>query len=324
VLFCNYVITVTMIGGPNELLQILPLLHFAYYTRCNSEALLTKRQLFSEDGPLCKKHYPYGGYLPQYSFVLTAALFFSVITPLVPLVSFFFFVSRYFVLRHQFLFVYKPQFSLGGEFWFELVHQVLQGLLLLCAAMILYTLLKLGFAQVAMLLPLPFVVWYQWTRLDGTLGKLCKDVAFAKAMQDQAPLSSAGAASSSEDCASGTWGDSGGSGDKTCFRADFYAHPALRAPIDAAPLPYRLQQQPLLAPPSCSSLCPGCSLVSLEVASAYLAPLQEERARQEEAVAPLVDVDFLDSSMQNTDTDIEIETDQSKSERIKYTIDYSY
>ena len=33
VLFCNYVISVTLVAGPNELLQILPLLQFAYYTR---------------------------------------------------------------------------------------------------------------------------------------------------------------------------------------------------------------------------------------------------------------------------------------------------
>lgn len=33
VLFCNYVISVTLIAGPNELLQILSLLEFAYYTR---------------------------------------------------------------------------------------------------------------------------------------------------------------------------------------------------------------------------------------------------------------------------------------------------
>ena len=39
-----------------------------------------------------------------------------------------------------------------------------------------------------------------------------------------------------------------------------------------------------------------------------------------EGVTPLVGVDFLDNSMLETD----VETDQSKSERIKYSIDYSY
>jgi hypothetical protein len=322
VLFCNYVISVTLIAGPNELLQILPLLEFTYYTRLNREAYLTKRKLFADNGPLCKKHYPFGGYLPQYVFVMTIVLFFSVISPLVPLVCLFFFVSRYYVLRHQFLYVYTPQYSLGGRFWFDMHHYTMLALVLFTVTMIAYTLLKQGFLQGLAMLPLPPLVWYQWGRMDETFGKLTQDIAYAKAMQDHAPQDTSsdgcGDSSTPQDSSCGKEGSSDVDRDCTLFSSNYYTHPALLAPIDASPLPYRMHNQPLLAPSKQRGGCPCCSLISREVTAQYLLPLQESGG--EEGVAPLVDVDFLDNSMVETD----IETDQSKSDRLKYTIDYSY
>ena len=99
-------------------------------------------------------------------------LFFSVISPLVPFVAFFFFTSRFCILRYQFLFVFTPEYSLGGKFWFEMVYYTMQGLMLFSVTMLLYTTLKQGFWQSLSLLPLPAVIWYQWGRLDATFGKV--------------------------------------------------------------------------------------------------------------------------------------------------------
>lgn len=272
VLFCNYVISVTLVAGPNELLQILPLLHFVYCTRVTKEAQLTKRKLFSEAGPLCKKHYPYGGYLPQYVFVLTIVLFFSVISPLVPLVAFFFFVSRYFILRHQFLYVYTPQYSLGGQFWFDIHYYTMQALLLFAVTMVLYTSLKQGFYQSMCMLPLPFIIWYHWGRVDSTLGKLTQDIAYAKAMQDHAPGEGRASDSVSVATAGGT-----DSPDGPEFSTNFYIHPALLAPVHAAPLSYRIGGAPLLAPSSVlkgDGLCSCWSLIAHEVTEPYFPPLE--------------------------------------------------
>jgi hypothetical protein len=314
VLFCNYVISVTLVAGPNELLQIIPFLQFVYYARFNREATLTKRQLFAEGGPLCKKYYPFGGYLPQYVFVLTVVLFFSVISPLVPLVAFFFFGSRFLILRYQFLYVYTPRFNLGGKFWFDLVYHTMFGLVLFTSVMLFYTLLKQGFIQGMCLLPLPFLVWYQWKRLDHTFGRLSQDIAYAKAMQDHAPIHKAPKNLSSSN-------NNELEAESLGFTNNYYMHPALLAPIDITPLPYRISQKPLLAASeihaNAGGLCPCCSLVSCEVTPLYLAPLQESGT---EGVTPLVDINFLDSSM----LDHDIETDESKSERLKYSIDYSY
>lgn len=107
---------------------------------------------------------------------MTVVLFFSVISPLVPLVAFFFFLSRYYILRHQFIFVYTPQYSLGGKFWFEMFYYTMQGLVLFSVTMLLYTALKQGFWQSLTLLPLPAVVWYQWGRMVATFGKVCDNM----------------------------------------------------------------------------------------------------------------------------------------------------
>ena len=309
VLFCNYMITVTLIAGPNELLQIIPLLQYAYLTKVKQEPYLTKRKLFSDSGPLCKKYYPYGGYLPQYIFVFTIVLLFAVINPLVPFVACFFFISRYYILRYQFLYVYTPQFSLGGQFWFDLHQYTMQGLLIFSVTMIMYTNLKQGFWQGIILLPLPFLIRYHWDRMDSTFGRLCQDIAYAKAMQDHAPI---GAGSDQQKFVAPDDGHAQKSADSASFSKVYYSQPALLAPIDASPMPYRLNGQPLLKPVASGG--GACNFfINQEVSQSYLTPLENDTV--EEGVAPLVGLDFLDD---------DVETDHSKRERLKYTIDYSY
>jgi calcium permeable stress-gated cation channel len=247
VFFGNFTLSAALIGGATELLQIGPLLIFLVYTKFFKEPHLTRRQVLN--GPLADRVMNYGEYLPAVLFILFILQIYWVISPLTTLFAAIYFVSKYVILKYQFLYLYTPKFEMGGIFWFGLFRYSMLGLLLSSITMLGYTALKQGQGQVAFLVPLPFYVYWRWGEMTREYESSARDIPFVAAVRldndRKEKLMRYNLSPSSTEK-----GDAGTAAlvvatVSSKLEADYYKQPALSAPIEALPQPYRLNDKPL-------------------------------------------------------------------------------
>lgn len=239
VFFGNFTLSAAIIGGATELLQIGPLVVYLIYTKFFKESSLTRRQLLN--GPLMDQFLNYGEYLPAVLFILFILQIYWIISPLTTLFAAIYFITKYFILKYQLLYVYTPKFEMGGIFWFGLFRYAMLGLFLSSITMLGYTALKEGQGQVAILFPLPWYIYWKWGTMNREYEKEAKDIPYICAVRVDTEraekkrrydlLAAATAA---------------GAGDANEIEgSDYYKQPALCSPIEALPQPYRLNSKPL-------------------------------------------------------------------------------
>eukprot|EP00607_Mallomonas_marina_P000286 CAMPEP_0182431790 /NCGR_PEP_ID=MMETSP1167-20130531/51674_1 /TAXON_ID=2988 /ORGANISM="Mallomonas Sp, Strain CCMP3275" /LENGTH=866 /DNA_ID=CAMNT_0024618517 /DNA_START=851 /DNA_END=3451 /DNA_ORIENTATION=- len=180
IFFLNYIIAQTFFGFTIVLLRIPDLLKWnILYLKCVDQKRLTRRQLL--DDPLQHSTVDYGERTPDILFILLIVQLYWVITPLIPFVGIFFFAGQYLAYKYQLLYVYVPRYESGGKLWYGIFYRVNLGLITSCVAMIGYMGIKQGALQVAVLFPLPFVIYYMWRRTDLRYYKVSTTMSFVSA-----------------------------------------------------------------------------------------------------------------------------------------------
>jgi calcium permeable stress-gated cation channel len=245
VFFGNFTLSAALIGGATELLQIGPLAIYLIYTKILKESALTRRQLLN--GPLSDQVLNYGEYLPAVLFILFILQIYWIISPLTTLFAAIYFATKYVILKYQLLYVYTPKFEMGGIFWFGLFRYAMLGLLLSSITMLGYTALKEGQGQVAILFPLPFYVYWKWGAMSHEYESAAKDIPYVCAVRVDADRAEKNKRYDLLAAVAGGAG-AGVSGEKESELlqgSDYYKQPALSAPIEAMPQPYRVDNKPL-------------------------------------------------------------------------------
>lgn len=224
VFFGNFTLSAAIIGSTAELLQVGPFAVFTFYRKFFSERALTKRQLTT--GPLEDRSMDYGAYLPALLFIFYIVLIYWVMSPLVVVFGVVYFFMKGLILKYLFLYVYIPQFEMGGKFFFSLFRYSFRGLFMSSVIMIVYMALKQATIPAALIFPIPIIVYLYWDHLDKKYEHLALDLAYWRAVETD---------KSSE-----------ASAVVTSFSADYFSQPCLTAPVKVAPQPYRLSSGPLL------------------------------------------------------------------------------
>lgn len=101
VFFINFMITQLLSGIPSLLLRLSPLATFKLYKMLFKESQLTQRMLF--EGPLADSSVSYGTVLPAMLYVLTLAVVYWVIAPILSAIAAVFFVLTYLAYKYQYV-----------------------------------------------------------------------------------------------------------------------------------------------------------------------------------------------------------------------------
>lgn len=229
VFFGNFTLSAAVIGSASELLQIGPWAVFTIYSKVFNERTLTKRQLTT--GPLADRTMDYGAYLPEVLFIFYIVLIYWVMSPLVVLFGVIYFFAKGLVLKYLFLYVFIPQFEMGGNFFFGLFKYSFRGLFLSSVIMIVYMALKQGTIQAALIFPIPIIIYFYWGHLDKKYEHLAQDIAYWRAVEADNSSQAAEVVQT--------------------FTPKYFSQPSLTAPIKVAPQPYRLSGAPLLDANGC-------------------------------------------------------------------------
>lgn len=129
-------------------------------------------------------------------------------------------------MKHQYLFIYVPSFETGGRFWYGLYGFTMKGLLVSSITMIGYIAVKEGVKQAPFIIPIPFIIIYNWRKTETKYERVSKDLAYSRAVQGDMDI-----ASHNEAVAT--------------FTPTLYTQPALLATGKILPSPYRIGGLPL-------------------------------------------------------------------------------
>ncbi|CAM9652095.1 unnamed protein product [Discosporangium mesarthrocarpum] len=162
VYFFNLVVVKTLAGLPMELIRGWPLLRILWVQKCTNQATRTGREL--REGAFEEPELKYGWVYPTLLLVLVICLVYAVISPFIMPVGALFFMVAYLVYKYQVLYVYMPQYESGGVFWLRVYHRVLVGLGAAQLTVIGYVTLRGGYTQAALMVPLPFMVYFYGRR----------------------------------------------------------------------------------------------------------------------------------------------------------------
>lgn len=181
VFFINYIITSIISGGPNDLLNPIPVFIFNVYRILFNEKELTQRQLF--EGPLANVEPSYGEMLPTFLFIFCIVLTYWVIAPFLLVLGALYFCVQYTIMKYKFLYIYVPAFETGGKFWFGIHKYSMIGLMVSSVTMIGYMGVKQGILQASVVTPIPAVIYYCWGKTLEKYEKLATNMAFSRAVQ---------------------------------------------------------------------------------------------------------------------------------------------
>ena len=174
------IIVQTFIVIPVRLLRWIELIMWVWLRLTTSEAAITARQMFA--GPLAPLCPDYNLLVPAVSFVLTIVAIYWVIAPIIVPFAALFFVGFYFMLKYQAIYVFESPFDTGGRFFYPMYRFAMASLLTSSVLNITFVFLKDGFIQAPLMLPLPFIVYFAWDRIDLSYRYVSEQVAFSRAV----------------------------------------------------------------------------------------------------------------------------------------------
>ena len=216
-------LTQLLVGLPLTLLRPYPLITFMYLWKLKKEKLLTRRQLL--EGPLLEVKNDVGVALASAYYVLSIALLFWVIAPILLGVSAVFFIGLYVTMKYQYLYVFSRDCDSGGGFWKSIYEKSMTSLFISTVLFIFYVAIKQGQVTAPFLFPLPFVIIYAWRYTEAKFKNEATEVAYSQILEI--------------DTNSNSFGD---------FNSNFLKPPNFVAG-ESVPQPYRIEGVSLLQKP---------------------------------------------------------------------------
>ena len=154
--FINFMITSLLSGVPLMMLRIGPLIVYKLYLKVFDPLKMTRREFL--EGPLKNAPIKYEIVLPKMLYLVAIQMTFMVISPILLITSGVLFSSLFLAWKYQLCYVITPSTQLGGMFWYRLYKYSMTALFASSITMIGYMGIKEGFAQAALLIPLPFII----------------------------------------------------------------------------------------------------------------------------------------------------------------------
>ncbi|CAM9961549.1 unnamed protein product, partial [Laminaria digitata] len=152
VYFLDLIVVKIFAGLTWELLRGWPLLRVMWSQRCTNRQYATEREI--RTGPFGAAELQYGWVYPTLLLVLVVCFIYAVISPFIMPAGAVFFGVAYIVL-----YVYVPKYESGGVFWFSVYPRVLIGLGLAQLTLAGYVLVRGGYSQAILMLPLPLFIY---------------------------------------------------------------------------------------------------------------------------------------------------------------------
>ena len=224
VFFINVIITQIFIAIPVRLLRWIQLIWWVILRLFNKESNLTARQLF--EGPLAPLATDYELLVPYILFVLCALLLYWVIAPFLPLFATVFFICQYFAFKYQALFVFEPQFETGGSFFYPIFRFSMACLIISSILNIAYVIIKDGNVQGPLMVPIPFIIYYVWDRIERNYRSVSETVAYSRAIDVDNRIRDTSL--------------------ESAFDPNFFCQPALKSSSALEPFVYRKDSLPLV------------------------------------------------------------------------------
>ena len=221
IFFINVLLAGWLLGVPLLLLCPGPLLVYNFYRFCVNQRKLTMRDFFN--GPMKPIYFMYSLGIPQLLYIATIVFLYWVIAPPVTAVAALYFANSYLAHKFLFIFLYKPQFQSGGDFFYSLYGYSMYALIFASIAIIGFMGVRQGVVQTILLAALPFFIVACWRFTEGRFKALSQNMTALVAAQKDAAL---------------------GSSD---LDPQFYAQPALNKRVTVPTIyPYRFEGKPLL------------------------------------------------------------------------------
>jgi hypothetical protein len=151
--FVMFVLTKILAGLPIILLNVGPLLTRILSTLLCRDRILTQRELDEEYKPL---PLDLGREYPNQLLVIVIMFTYATISPVILPVGALYFLAAFVVYKNQLLLVCSSTYESGGVFFPTACNRTLVGLVAAQVTLIGYTVLRQGFYQPLVLLPLPF------------------------------------------------------------------------------------------------------------------------------------------------------------------------
>ena len=154
--FINFMITSLLSDIPLMMLRIGPLIVYKLYLKVFDPHKMTRREFL--EGPLKNAPIKYEIVLPKMLYLAAVQMTFMVISPILLMISGLLFTWAFLAWKYQLCYVITPSTQLGGMFWYRLYKYSMTALFASSITMIGYMGIKEGFAQAALLIPLPFII----------------------------------------------------------------------------------------------------------------------------------------------------------------------
>lgn len=152
--FITLLITRTLAGLPLILLRFGALSRWMFLKCCFKEKYLNQMEL---DEVNRKEMLFYGWEYPMQLLIIVICFTYACISPIILPVGAFYFLGALIVYKKQVLVVYTPEYESGGTCFPGVCHRTLIGLICGQVTLIGYVIIRAGFYQPVILLPLPFL-----------------------------------------------------------------------------------------------------------------------------------------------------------------------
>lgn len=151
--FIMFLLTKILAGLPIELLNVVPLLNRICSTLLCRDRIMTQRELDEEYKPIPLQ---LGREYPNQLLVIVIMFTYATISPVILPVGALYFISAFVVYKKQMLLVFSSTYESGGVFFPTACQRTMVGLLAAQVTLIGYTVLRQGYYQPLVLLPLLF------------------------------------------------------------------------------------------------------------------------------------------------------------------------
>jgi hypothetical protein len=178
--FINFFLTGLLSGVPLMMLRIGPIIIFKLYCKIINPDKITRRDFV--EGPLANAPIKYEVLLPKMLYLVAIQLTFMVISPILLIISGIMFSALFLAWKYQLCYVITPPSQMGGMLWYRLFKYSMTALLASSITMIGYMGIKEGFAQSALLIPLPFLVKFVWNYTSEKFESCSLDMAHSEAV----------------------------------------------------------------------------------------------------------------------------------------------
>eukprot|EP00581_Thalassiosira_minuscula_P017487 CAMPEP_0183711430 /NCGR_PEP_ID=MMETSP0737-20130205/6933_1 /TAXON_ID=385413 /ORGANISM="Thalassiosira miniscula, Strain CCMP1093" /LENGTH=1006 /DNA_ID=CAMNT_0025939935 /DNA_START=103 /DNA_END=3123 /DNA_ORIENTATION=+ len=155
--FATFIMTKILAGLPTILLRFPALLRMLFIKICFREKYLTQAEIDESYYPRKYAHIWYGWEYPNLLLVIVICFVYACISPVILPVGASFFLGAWLVYKNQILIVFNPLYESGGTMFPMACHRTLIGLVCGQLTLIGYSIMRLGFYQALMMLPLPLI-----------------------------------------------------------------------------------------------------------------------------------------------------------------------